>query len=147
MFKQPFKKSQLSSNGLQQVQKTLHTQNKLLSIVRNNLPNDLASHCLHVIANKDKATVFTDSSVWASKLLYLRKVILDELSSHFASPLKSLKVKVLSKQAIKAKTLPKSPSYSALKFLAQANEPDTTDQLSLSMNRLITALQKHKRET
>jgi len=144
MFKQPFKSKPLSKSGLQQVQKTLSKQGKLLGIVKSCLPKDLASHCLHVIANQGRITVFTDSSVWASKLLYLRKVILDELSSHLGTPLKALKIKVLSKQVIKAKSQPKSPSNTALNFLAQANEPDATDSLNVSMNKLITALQKKR---
>ncbi|MEW5011034.1 MAG: DciA family protein [Cycloclasticus sp.] len=146
MFKQPFKNNPLSKSGLQQVQKTLSKQGKLLGIVKSSLPKDLASHCLHVITNQGRVTVFTDSSVWASKLLYLRKVILDELSSHFGTLQKSLKVKVLSKQVIKAKSRPKSPSNTALSFLAQANDADATDPLGVSMNKLITALQK-KRQT
>jgi len=143
MFKQPFKKHLSSSGGLQQIQKNLNAQRKLLDIVKSGLPENLAEHCLHVTTKAGKITLFTDSSVWASKLLYLRKPILDSLSLSCSTPIKSLKIKVLSKQASKSQAQLKPVSSSALTFLAQANEVDANDPLKVAMNKLITTLQKN----
>jgi len=143
MFKQPFKKNLLPSGGLQQIQKNLNAQRKLLDIVKNGLPENLAAHCLHVTTKSGKVTLFTDSSVWASKLLYLRKPIMDTLSLNCSAPIRSLKIKVLSKQITKSQAKLKPATSSALKFLAQANEIDTSDPLKVAMNKLITTLQKN----
>jgi len=144
MFKQPFKNSQLPTNGLQHIQKNLNVQRKLLQLVRDCLSDELATHCVHVTANIKQATIFTDSPVWASKLLYLRSPILDALSSHFSARVKSMKVKVLSKKILPPKSQPKTPSIKTVNFLTQANAIDSSDQLSIAMNKLIVALQKNK---
>jgi len=143
MFKQPFKKHLLPSGGLQKIQKKLNAQRKLLDIVKSGLPVNLAAHCLHVTTDTGNATVYTDSSVWASKLLYLRKTILDTLSLNCSAPIRSLKIKVLSKQVAKTHDQPKPVSSEALKFLAQANEADTSDPLKVAMNKLISTLKKN----
>jgi len=142
MFKQPFQKHLLPSSGLQQIQKNLNAQRKLLDIVKNGLPDNLAAHCIHITTNTGKATLFTDSSVWASKLLYLRKPIMDSLSLS-GSPIRSLTVKVLSQKLTKNQAQLKPVSNDALKFLAQANETDDTDSLKVAMNKLITTLKKN----
>lgn len=144
MFKQPFKNNNLPNNGLQHIQKSLNAQRKLLQLVRDCLSDELATHCVHVTANVKQATIYTDSPVWASKLLYLRSPILDALSIHFSARVKSMKVKVLSKKILSPKTRPKTPSNQALQFLTQANATDSSDQLSVAMNKLIVALKKNR---
>jgi len=144
MFKQPFKNKKSSLNGLQHIQQSLHQQRALLRLVQESMAKDLAIHCLHVTASKNTITLFTDSSVWASKLLYLRQPILKTLSNYFGERVHTLKVKVLSKHSVKTQLSPKSPSSNTLKFLAEANNSEQTDKLSTSMNKLIKTLQKNK---
>lgn len=143
MFKQPFKNKNSSLSGLQHIRQSLHQQRTLLRLVQDSMAKDLAIHCLHVTASKNTITLFTDSSVWASKLLYLRQPILKTLSNYFGERVHTLKVKVLSKHSIKDQPLPKSPSSNTLKFLAEANDSVQTDKLSTSMNKLIKTLQKN----
>jgi len=143
MFKQPFKKHQLPTDGLQQIQKNLNAQRKLLETVKSCLADNLAAHCIHVTVNVGKATLFTDSSVWASKLLYLRKSILNILSVNHPAVVNSLTIKVLSKPATKDQAKLKPVSNAALDFLAQANEVNNEDPISVAMNKLITTLKKN----
>ncbi|MDF1689064.1 MAG: DciA family protein [Cycloclasticus sp.] len=144
MFKQPFKNKNLPLNGLQHIQQNLNQQRLLLLQVQSALPKDLATHCLHITASKKNVTLFTDSSVWASKLLYLRQLILKTLSDYSGAPVHTLKIKVLSKQRDINQSIPKSPSRTALKVLCEANNAELTDNLKISMNKLIKTLQKNK---
>ena len=144
MFKQPFKNKNLPLNGLQYIQQNLNQQRRLLQVVQACLTTDLAAHCVHIIANKNNITLFTDSSVWASKLLYLRQTILKALFEHLGERVHNLKVKVVSKHMVKNKLLPKSPSVNALRLLNEANQSMPTDSLSISMSKLIKTLQKNK---
>jgi len=144
MFKQAFKNRHLPFTGLQHIQQNLNQQRQLLRHAQSVLPKDLASHCLHITAGKNQVTLFTDSSVWASKLLYQRQLILKALSNYLGTPAHTLKVKVLPKQRETSKALPKLPSKNALKVLSEANNTDRTDNLTVSMNKLIKTLQKNK---
>ena len=144
MFKQPFKHNLLPNDGLQHIQKKLIAQRKLLHIVKTHLPENLAPHCLHVTESQNKVTVFTDSSVWASKLLYLRQAILKNLSLNYSANVKSLKITVLSRKGIKEAAKPKPVSSAAIQFLAQANATDQEDTVSAAMNRLVTTLRKNR---
>lgn len=144
MFKQPFKNKNLLSNGLQHIQQNLNLQRRLLKLIQSSLNDDLATHCLHISVSSNKITLFTDSSVWASKLLYQRQVILNALSDYFGERGHTLKVNVLPKQAFKNRPLPKSPSDNILKVLSEANDFGLTDNLSISMNKLIKTLKKNK---
>ncbi|ATI04010.1 MAG: hypothetical protein ACJA2Y_000877 [Cycloclasticus pugetii] len=144
MFKQPFKNNKSSLNGLQHIQQSLHQQKTLLRLVQRSITEDLAAHCLHVTASKNTVILFTDSSVWASKLLYLRQPILNALSNYFGERVRTLKVKVLSKHTAKTPLLPKSPSSHTLKCLTEANDSEQADSLTHSMNKLIKTLQKNK---
>jgi|GEM_PF-551326 len=144
MFKQPFKHSLLPNDGLQHIQKKLITQRKLLHLVKSNLPENLAPHCIHVTESHNKITLFTDSSVWASKLLYLRQAILKNLSLNHSATVKSLKVTVLSRKGIKEAVKLKPVSSASIQFLAQANETDQEDTVSAAMNRLVTTLRKNR---
>ncbi len=144
MFKQPFKNRHLPLTGLQHIQQNLNQQRQLLRHAQSVLPEDLAIHCLHITARKNQMTLFTDSSVWASKLLYQRQLILKALSKYLGAPAHTLKVKVLPKQRETNKALPKLPSKNALKVLSEANHTELTDNLSMSMNKLIKTLQKNK---
>jgi len=144
MFKQPFKNKNLPLNGLQYIQQNLNQQRRLLQVVQACLTTDLAAHCVHITANKNNITLFTDSSVWASKLLYLRQTILKALFEHFGERVHTLKIKVLAKHTVKSDLLPKSPSANALRLLSEANQSKPTDSLSISMSKLIKTLKKNK---
>ena len=144
MFKQPFKNRHSPLTGLQDIQQNLSQQRQLLRQAQSVLPEDLAIHCLHIIAGKNQVTLFTDSSVWASKLLYQRQLILKALSNYLGARTHTLKVKVLPKKRETNKALPKLPSKNALKVLSEANNTDLTDNLTVSMNKLIKTLKKNK---
>ncbi len=144
MFKQPFKNNQMPLNGLQQIQQQLNQQRQLLRVVQTALPDNLATHCLHITYNKNNLILFTDSSVWASKLLYMRQTILKTMSEHAGERVHALKIKVLSKSVALNRKTPKAPSNKVLNTLSAANHTEPTDKLSISMSKLIKALKKNK---
>ncbi|ORU92988.1 MAG: hypothetical protein A6F72_05930 [Cycloclasticus sp. symbiont of Poecilosclerida sp. N] len=143
MFKQPFKNDKAALSGLQKIQQTLVQQRVLLRTVQSALADDFARHCLHITSTKNSSILYTDSSVWASKLLYMRQTILKSLSQHFGEPVRTLKIRVLSKQIVRTQKSPKKPSSNALKSLSVANNAEASDKLSISMNKLISTLKKN----
>ncbi|MEH6503167.1 MAG: DciA family protein [Cycloclasticus sp.] len=144
MFKQPFKNDYSPLQALQHTQQNLAQQRQLLHVVQTCLPDHLASHCLYVVAKKNSVTVFTDSSVWASKILYMRQTILKTLSVHLNDRPYTLKVKVMTKQIQALQQKPKSPSDKTLQMLSDANDFKPKDKLNESIMKLISTLKKNK---
>ncbi|PHS71803.1 MAG: hypothetical protein COB22_06420 [Cycloclasticus sp.] len=143
MLKHPINKSRLS--GLQNIQQHLLQQHQLLKVVNSALPNNLSEHCLHATYYKNNLTLYTNSSVWASKLLYMRAPILNAISKSVGDRVTTLHVKVLSKKhSLETYKTPKSPSNKSIQFLCNANKPKHADKLSVAMNKLINTLQKNK---
>ncbi|MBL4743629.1 MAG: DUF721 domain-containing protein [Cycloclasticus sp.] len=143
MFKRSSKYNN-ASNGLQRIQQNLVQQRRLLNIVQSCLSEELATHCLHVTLHKNKVTLFTNSSIWASKLTYMRPVILKTLSDQFSDTVHALKVKVLINQTATHLKKPKKLSNKALNILSNSNSSAPNDKLSTSMSKLITTLKKNK---
>ena len=144
MFKQPFKNDHSPLQALQHTQQNLALQRQLLHAVQTCLPDLLASHCLYVIAKKSSITVFTDSSVWASKILYMRQTILEALSVCLSDHPYTLKVKVMTKQTQILQQKPKSPSDKTLQMLSDANNFNPKDKLNESILNLISTLKKNE---
>ncbi|ORU94354.1 MAG: hypothetical protein A6F70_08435 [Cycloclasticus sp. symbiont of Bathymodiolus heckerae] len=143
MLKNPFKNNSAPLRGLQHIQQNLNQQRLLLKVVKTSLTKDLASHCLHITSSNKRTILFTDSSVWASKLLYMRQTILKALSQHFGEQAHTLKVKVLTKRILPTQPLPKSPSINIIKDLSMCNI-ESTDKLNTSMRKLIQTLKKNQ---
>lgn len=144
MLKHPFKNKKVLLKGFQNIQKKLTQQRLLLRVVRSSLDDNIASHCLHISANSKHIILFTDSSIWASKLLYMRPCILKALSSHFDEQVHTLKIKVLTKKISSIPILPKVPSDKAIKSLSTIDNNEATDKLNVSINKLIKTLKKNK---
>jgi phytoene dehydrogenase-like protein len=70
-----------SAAVLQQIGKRLAEHQSLLDRVRQQLPSDLASHCLAVVPDGDRITLYTDSPAWASRLRYLAAELESQLRS------------------------------------------------------------------
>ncbi|MDX2426963.1 MAG: DciA family protein [Cycloclasticus sp.] len=144
MLKQPFKNNHSSLQVLQQTQQNLARQRQLLQAVQTSLPDNLALHCLYAVAKKNSVTVFTDSSVWASKILYMRRTILDALSKQICDQPITLNVKVMTQQAPARQHRPKSPSHKTLQILSDANTLKPKDSLNESLINLFNTLKKNK---
>lgn len=144
MFKRPFSKNKTSLSGFRAIQTNLNRQKKLLHVAKSCLSEDLAQHCSHLTFKKNSITIYTDSSVWASKLLYMRPAIIDALSKHISDRIQTLNVKLLNNQTLHNESSPKSPSSQTIQHLAEANLIDNRDKLSTSMSKLINVLKKNK---
>jgi len=144
MLKKLFKHSHSNSDGLLQIQQRLNQQGQTLKAVKTSLDDQLANHCVHIVVNNGTATLFTDSSIWASKLLYMRSPILQTLSDHTGGRITSLKVKVLSHEVANHNKTPQNPSSKTLNDLSSENITPSTDKLSASMKKLIHTLKKNR---
>ncbi|MBQ0725051.1 MAG: DUF721 domain-containing protein [Cycloclasticus sp.] len=144
MLKKLFNHRLSSSDALLQIQQRLNLHDKTLKAVKTNLDDQLANHCLHIIVNKEVAILFTDSSIWASKLLYMRAPILQTLSDYTGSRIASLKVKVLTYNPTDHKKAPQTPSSKTLSALSSTNNTSSNDKLSTSMKKLIHVLKRNR---
>jgi len=143
MFKHPIKNTSQAPEVLQQITHTLRLQKKLTQQVQSILPAELAKHCLHVTSNnKNIVTLYTDSSVWASKLLYLRRSIMTFLSQQFCDPVKNIKVKVLPQPYKSIPKKIKKPALSVINNLQSTLSSQEHNKLNDAMYRLIETLKK-----
>ena len=130
--------------GLQHIQQTLNYQHELLQVVKLHVADGLADHCLHIATTNNSIVLYTDSSVWASKLLYLRIPILDALSKQVAGRIQTLTIRVLPKHQSESLSLPKLPSSETIQNLASGNTIHTKEKLGASFSKLIDTLIKSK---
>ena len=141
MFTHPLKNSLHNKNILQRIHVNLDKQGVLNRRIKSFLPADLADHCLHATVSDKKLTLFTNSSMWASKLLYCRNLILSKAASEISQPITSFKVKVMASDRFK--TTPaklKKPSLKTLDDMAQATSSISDEKLKHSLKLLITTL-------
>jgi hypothetical protein len=143
MFKHPTNGKSNSPDGLLRIHQNLKTQRQLTQHVKEILSPQLASHCLHIIHARNKIVLFTDSSAWASKLLYMRQPIMDHLSSQLDKPTKNFTVKVLSNnptQAYKNRRKPLKPSTKTITNLLQTTDSHPTESLDIALKKLADTL-------
>jgi hypothetical protein len=79
---------------LQRLQNEIAEQQRLLLRVRSLLPANLRAHCVAAVRNADRITLYSDSPVWASRLRFLAKGILDTLRGQ-DHPARELRTRVL----------------------------------------------------
>ena len=143
MFKHPLNHPLSCLASLQRIQLNLKKQQQITKKVQSFLPIALAKHCIHVTLSANKITLYTHSSVWASKLLYLRKQILAQASKEFNEPVHSFKVKVLSTKDTETLHLkPLKPSSNTLKNMALSSSALNDSNLKKSLLKLINTLKK-----
>lgn len=141
MFKHPLNNPLSCLESLQRIQLNLKKQRQITKKVQSFLPPELAGHCVHVTLSTSKITLYTHSSVWASKLLYLRKQILTQASKEFNEPVQSFKVKVLSTKHTKPlHQAPLKPSSETLKNMALSSSSLNESALKKSLLKLIGTL-------
>lgn len=143
MLKKLSNHSHSSSDALLHIQQRLNLHKQTLNAVKANLDDQLATHCVHIIVNNETAILFADSSIWASKLLYMRTPILQTLSDYTGGRISSLKVKVLTYNPAEHKKTPQNPSIKTLNALSSANT-SSSDKLSISMRKLIHILKRNR---
>ena len=141
MFIHPLKKNANTKDALQRIQLNLDKQKVLTNHIKSLLPSGLADHCLHVTLSDSKITLYTDSSMWASKLLYLRKSILAQAAKKLEQPVTNFRVKVLANDYFKSspsKLL--KPSTDTLNNMSEGCSTIKDGQLKDSLSRLIRTL-------
>ena len=75
------------------VQKTRYHQ-RLLETVRTHLPPDLRAHCSGATTVGGQLLLFTESSVWATRLRYQQRNLIDLLRTHAYLPISAVRVHV-----------------------------------------------------
>lgn len=109
MLKHPFSISQ-APTGLERIQLRLQKNQQYLKLIQQQLPKQLAEHCHHVVFNNSKLLLYTDSPVWASKLLFNRVKIIGAFTSHFREPVHGLTVRVVDNSHFAVKNRRVKPS-------------------------------------
>ena len=95
------------------VQKTRYHQH-LLATIQAHLPPDLRAHCSGATTVGGQLLLFTQSSVWATRLRYQQRDLIDRLRAHAYLPISAVRIQV----APPAQTL--TPSRGPL-LLSHAN--------------------------
>ncbi|PCI19323.1 MAG: hypothetical protein COB62_05735 [Piscirickettsiaceae bacterium] len=142
MFKHPITKKTSELDGMKRINLTLKKNQQYLQKVQQQLPKNLANHCIHVVFNKNKLTLYTDSSIWASKLLYQRIQIIDAISKSFCEPVQSLSVRVVNEQLKLTIKKPIKPSAQTINnfALSTIHTSQKNDVLNTALNKLIKVL-------
>ncbi len=77
------------------VQKTRYHQH-LLATVQAHLPPDLRAHCSGATTVGGQLLLFTESSVWATRLRYQQRDLIDRLRAHAYLPISAVRIQVTS---------------------------------------------------
>ncbi|PCH85240.1 MAG: hypothetical protein COB89_02900 [Piscirickettsiaceae bacterium] len=136
MFKRPFNEHSSNTNGLKQITLTLKKNQLYLQAIQQELPKQLANHCIHVVFHNAKLIVYTDSPVWASKLLYSRVQIIDAITNNFREPVQGLTVRVVDNTMNTDKRRPITPSLHTINNLNLSNSSDNNDTLGSALTKL-----------
>ncbi len=75
------------------VQKTRYHQ-RLLATVQAHLPPDLRAHCSGATTVGGQLLLFTESSVWATRLRYQQRDLIDRLRAHAYLPISTVRIQV-----------------------------------------------------
>ena len=76
------------------VQKTRYHQ-RLLATVQTHLPPDLRAHCSGVTTIGGQLLLFTESSVWATRLRYQQRDLIDRLREQAYLPISAVRIQVV----------------------------------------------------
>ncbi len=76
------------------IQKTRYHQ-RLLATVQAHLPLDLRTHCSGATTVDGQLLLFTESSVWATRLRYQQRDLIDRLRTHAYLPISAVRIQVV----------------------------------------------------
>jgi len=116
---------------------------RLLQVVRRNVPETLASHCLAcVLDGQGKLTLYVTSPVWASRLWYCQPSILAALGSNF--PVRRFQVRVGLPDSVAHRLPPqaKIPPPAVVSELERGLSSLPDPQLRRSLGRLVAVLRQ-----
>lgn len=104
-------------------------QQKLLKMIKNVLPPQIASHATHCVVSGHRLSVYTDSASWASQIRFFSNDILDELRERGEASLVRLQVRVLISacRQTKAGRKPRLPSEETIDLLCLEPESGRAD--------------------
>jgi len=144
MLKHPFQNSH-NPTGMELITLTLQKNQQYLEVIQQQLPKQLAEHCLHAVCKNNKITLFTDSPVWASKLLYSRVKIIGAISAHFRDPVQGLTIRVVDNSIFVHKKKPKKPFNDNSHHLNSSDNPNNNDMLDAAINKLTDVIQNQNK--
>ena len=144
MLKHPLRNSR-KSTGMERITLTLQQNQLHLEVIQKQLPKQLAEHCLHAVFNNNKLMLFTDSPVWASKLLYSRVKIIDAIASHFRDPVQGLTIRVVDNSIFAYKKRQNKPFQDNTSNLNLSDKPANPNALNNALNKLANVLQNQRK--
>jgi len=144
MLKHPFQNSH-NPTGMELITLTLQQNQLYLEVIQQQLPKQLAEHCIHTVFKNNKITLFTDSPVWASKLLYSRVKIIGAISEHFRDPVQGLTIRVVDNSIFAHKKIPKKSFNGTSRRLSSSDNPKNIDVLDDAINKLTNVIQNQNK--
>lgn len=69
-------------------------QKDLLSVVKNVLPENLASHTLHCVIHDATLVIYTDAAVWSSQLRFYQTAMLETVTVQFQKKIQRVQIRL-----------------------------------------------------
>ena len=127
---------------LKSLDREIAAQRALLTLVRQCLPADLATHCLNAQIHEDRLTLHTDSPVWATRLRYLATQLISVLKHEYPQ-LREIKIRLLvTRQPPSGRTGPAAKSDAAAAIIHESaldTQPSPLRDALLRLSRAIKA--------
>lgn len=127
-----------SSQHLKKVISESQYQDKILNTIRQLLQPQLAAHCISVHYSEQSLKLFTDSSVWSSKLRFQSKKLLKDLNQN-GLPTHKIDVRVI---PASSKPGPKQKKQAANQISSQTAKSVHQVAESINDNKLSEALKR-----
>jgi len=144
MLKHPLHNSR-KPTGMERITLTLQQNQFYLEAIQQQLPKQLAEHCHHAVFKNSKLTLFTDSPVWASKLLYNRVKIIDAITPHFREPVQGLTIRVVDNSIFAYKKRQKKPFQDNANNSSLSDKSTNHDALNTALDELADVLQNQNK--
>ena len=118
------------------VQKTRYHQ-RLLATVQAHLPPDLRAHCSGATTVGGQLLLFTESSVWATRLRYQQRDLIERLRAHAYLPISAVRIQVTpSAQTLTSARRPLQLSHANAATIRKAAAAIADSDLQAALRRL-----------
>lgn len=127
---------------------TIAQQQRLLTLIKAGLPEDIAEHVLHCVIAETQLLIYTDSAAWASQIRFFHTAILNKLHSCGQQKIAKLQVRISPQMGALAKIRRvKLPSRHSADVIQGAVRGDAGDELDMALSRLASTLRKRLGES
>ena len=119
---------------------------KILQLIQQALPSELARHVLYCTVSDKKISLYTDSAVWTSQLRFYQQAILQAATNSQQGSFEIFQAKIIppiKETVVKNKTI--TPSKESIDQLLNQAEHQADDELKNALLKLGNTLKKRRR--